>query len=470
VCARRDTLDVPRVSVTARSALRAPVVAKQETLRRGSVRTWDGEGEPSSRAGLAPVHRLLSALRTKKLATRAPHARALLEALHALVFPDGPWKCPLARAVARCPARVTNAAAAAPSSSKASPPTLRLTVHVYLSRLAFELIACEHLELLLRHLTPAGRVAPVKPLPTHPRTLFPPPGAASADAAEDQYTLPSLLKGMEHAGYRAEPQPRGIALAMFDYQRQALAWMLDQEGRPGGLNAAFWETRTWADAPRGARAADEWYYFPLAGELRVAKPPHVTGGVLCEQMGLGACACLHVCLVHVLSTRRGIMLTSAWCCCRRRLQARRSKFARSSWRTWLPRRLPPPPPPCAASPPLLPHPRPLPPRSSSSSSSSSSPRHRAQRWWSCPRPCCRSGAAKSSAAPLACSPSRSILPTPQPPLPTAAMMKVTTSRAMHQLQGLRGALGARCACRLARPRRPQHATRRRSSLRWLTTT
>ncbi|CAN0298959.1 unnamed protein product, partial [Ectocarpus fasciculatus] len=40
-------------------------------------------------------------------------------------------------------------------------------------------------------------------------------------------------------------------------------------------------TREWADG-----GAPLWY-FPLAGEFRLAEPPHITGGLLCEEMGLG---------------------------------------------------------------------------------------------------------------------------------------------------------------------------------------
>lgn len=29
------------------------------------------------------------------------------------------------------------------------------------------------------------------------------------------------------------------------------------------------------------------YYFPLAGEFRLSEPPLATGGLLCEEMGLG---------------------------------------------------------------------------------------------------------------------------------------------------------------------------------------
>ncbi|CAN0423968.1 unnamed protein product, partial [Discosporangium mesarthrocarpum] len=39
--------------------------------------------------------------------------------------------------------------------------------------------------------------------------------------------------------------------------------------------------REWVDG------GDPLWYFPLAGEFRLMKPPHITGGLLCEEMGLG---------------------------------------------------------------------------------------------------------------------------------------------------------------------------------------
>ena len=90
-------------------------------------------------------------------------------------------------------------------------------------------------------------------------------------------------------GYPPAPQPPGLALQMLDFQRQTLAWMRNQEAAPRGLNGAFWEERRWADADEvEARGGDgSYWYFPLAGELRLQEPPTSRGGMLCEEMGLG---------------------------------------------------------------------------------------------------------------------------------------------------------------------------------------
>lgn len=36
-----------------------------------------------------------------------------------------------------------------------------------------------------------------------------------------------------------------------------------------------------------SEGGDSFYYNPMAGELRHEPPPVVTGGFLCEEMGLG---------------------------------------------------------------------------------------------------------------------------------------------------------------------------------------
>ena len=101
-------------------------------------------------------------------------------------------------------------------------------------------------------------------------------------------------------------------MRMLDFQLQTLRWMRDQERAPRGLNGSFWEERRWADAAppadddekdeasrfslkkkgkkekRSATSAEgRFWYFPLAGELRLAEPPVRRGGMLCEEMGLG---------------------------------------------------------------------------------------------------------------------------------------------------------------------------------------
>jgi len=84
----------------------------------------------------------------------------------------------------------------------------------------------------------------------------------------------------EHTGYRKAQQPVGLKLHMKDYQLQTLAWMLDHESLPHGLNELFWERWTFLDG-------SDFYYAPELGELRLEKPLGRRGGILSEEMGLG---------------------------------------------------------------------------------------------------------------------------------------------------------------------------------------
>jgi len=110
-----------------------------------------------------------------------------------------------------------------------------------------------------------------------------PPGAYA-------FTLAGLMRALESAGYPEMEQPDGLKLTLFQFQRQSLQWMYDRETDVGGLNALFWEERP-SDAGgvdrSGAPADHRFYYNPMAGELRSEPLPVVSGGFLCEEMGLG---------------------------------------------------------------------------------------------------------------------------------------------------------------------------------------
>jgi hypothetical protein len=108
------------------------------------------------------------------------------------------------------------------------------------------------------------------------------------------FTTAGLMRAMESAGYAEMANPPGLLLSLYSYQRQTLQWMYDRETQPGGLNALFWEERPShmghaRDPLEGSMApADHtFYYNAMAGELRDERPPIVTGGFLCEEMGLG---------------------------------------------------------------------------------------------------------------------------------------------------------------------------------------
>lgn len=85
-------------------------------------------------------------------------------------------------------------------------------------------------------------------------------------------------------GYsRAARQPGGIGLPLRLYQRESLAWMIDQERRKS-ISEPFW-TKIYGKTVTGD--STDLYYSPLTGSLARYPPPPVVGGVLAEEMGLG---------------------------------------------------------------------------------------------------------------------------------------------------------------------------------------
>ena len=137
------------------------------------------------------------------------------------------------------------------------------------------------------------KLVPMAPLVQRPRpppvqgdAVLMPCGAASFSAPSrpaptaQSFTLAGLMRAMESAGYDEMADPPGLALSLYPFQRQSLQWMVDRETQPGGLNALFWQERP-------AEHDESFFYNAMAGELRASRLPIVTGGFLCEEMGLG---------------------------------------------------------------------------------------------------------------------------------------------------------------------------------------
>ena len=275
---------------------RASLNSKRATQWKGHYEWFHAEtGEPSGAKGLAAVGRLAEAVNAGELVCRGAHDFGLLWALWGLTAPDrGVWRCPLARVV--IPGPDPEALAAAERSGGS--PWFEVRASVYLLRLAFELISCDDLKALLAHLDPVAAVEPPRPplAATAPATF-----AKSAAALQaDPFTLTGLLAAQESTGYRdlgPGELPAGLGLELMPFQRQTLAWMMDMEALPGGINSLFWERRMWADnlhlpqskLKRGKppQEPEHFWAFPMAGELRLDEPPLRWGGLLAEEMGLG---------------------------------------------------------------------------------------------------------------------------------------------------------------------------------------
>lgn len=148
--------------------------------------------------------------------------------------------------------------------------------------------------LLFDKLTPmVPFIEPPRPPPVKGEVALAPCGAASASrpisaavpkATAHSFTLAGLMRAMESAGYDEMADPPGLQLTLYPFQRQSLQWMFDRETQEGGLNALFWREYP---SDKGGGDDHTFWYNPMAGELRDHKLPMVTGGFLCEEMGLG---------------------------------------------------------------------------------------------------------------------------------------------------------------------------------------
>ena len=245
------------------------------------VETWrkvgETSGEPPCAAGeLAILAQVEAAVADGSLVPEEEWCSFWLQAAASLVrIPGSPWKAPLIRVICAAPR----------ASDVGTSGQLELTMHVFVLRMLFYLIAYEPLSTVLKHLRPPVPV--VTPCYVPPR--LPEPCFTRANVeGRDRFTLEGLLRSREHIGYpeisvslrtRLDAQ---LSKTLKKYQSQTVAWMLDQERMPGGLNSLFWETRQW-----GGGGHHEYYYAPQLGELRLERPPVVRGGLLCDEMGLG---------------------------------------------------------------------------------------------------------------------------------------------------------------------------------------
>ena len=304
----------------------------KEAQSTAPTETWHKESGEVLGQGFVSANALLKALYEGEFICTEEWAVELLEALGTLTAPDPKlWGCPLLRTVIVPPPELgvggkgsggkgsgkgsggsgggsiggdgggdggprnkrqrsrkasvakveeeeeAEAQAQAQAEDDGAEPSVHLTMHVYISRLLLYLIAHPSIRIILERLLPPHGAAPtpVDALPTYPASFL-----SHGGAAAPPFSLEGLLKATEHCGYRAHVQQEGLALTLKPYQQQAVAWMVDMEALPRGINGLFWEVRPFADG--GA-----FYYSPQLGEMRLGAPPVMHGGLLCDEMGLG---------------------------------------------------------------------------------------------------------------------------------------------------------------------------------------
>lgn len=162
-----------------------------------------------------------------------------------------------------------------------------LQVEVYIGRLLFELIAYEDIKVLFTALRPSVPFAPLPQVPQYPQTLAKSP----APPNDDRYSLSGLLRRAESTGYATLTEEQRhkvkehLKVDLYPFQEQTVRWMIDKEVDSYPINDYFWEERYFTTSSR--KKTCKFYYFPMAGELRLRKPPPTRGGMVTEEMGLG---------------------------------------------------------------------------------------------------------------------------------------------------------------------------------------
>lgn len=212
------------------------------------------------------------------LATCEGADRVLLNALYSLTKPfQEPYEAPYIVLLANADS------CAAINQKKGSD----LQAEVYIGRLLFELIAYEDIKVLFTALHPSVPFAQLPQVPEYPQTLAKSP----APPTDDRYSLSGLLRRAESTGYATLTEEQRckikehLTVDLYPFQEQTVRWMLDKEVDPYPINDYFWEERYFTSSSK--KKDCKFYYFPMAGELRLRKPPPTRGGMVTEEMGLG---------------------------------------------------------------------------------------------------------------------------------------------------------------------------------------
>jgi E3 ubiquitin-protein ligase SHPRH len=252
----------PRVRDTLESLASPGIRATRRTVRKNyrgpaGCETWNDVGEPGAPSGVSvPISRLAECAGAGIVHVAEPHGLNLLYALFQGQHPvTSPWKVPLTRCVVLLDA-VVDAPKREEEGGKATGAKDSVVVElaVYASRLMFEMIADDHLKLIMSHLTPAAPVAhAIAEEPRRQKRFYVDQheaGHASTHDAGFCFTLPGLLAAAVNEGYDDCGDVPNMRLPLMDFQRQTVAWMRDKEASPRGLNGVFWEERRWAERRR----------------------------------------------------------------------------------------------------------------------------------------------------------------------------------------------------------------------------
>ncbi len=101
-------------------------------------------------------------------------------------------------------------------------------------------------------------------------------------------TINGLLQQLENLGHAEAPQPEGLNVELFDYQRQAIGWALERE-REGGVERFLWTKLPTevSEVDCKVKMSAQLYYSPVLDMFSRDEPRDIRGGLIAAQMGLG---------------------------------------------------------------------------------------------------------------------------------------------------------------------------------------
>lgn len=240
-------------------------------INSGIQEKFDQDGEYNTKRGQITLSRIYDLHSSKELQFQSNKDDELFNALYSMQSPQSSvWKRPFIRLISV-------------HKYQSDLGILTLKYFVYFSRLVFELIADKSIKTIMDNIKkPPYQIIPIRNKGIHPK-LF---ESINEDMLLDpdfSFSIPGLMKYSESKGYPlCDSQPSQLKVKLYDFQKSTYQWMLDQElDVDGGLNSWFWEEHCCIDG------GNSMYYFPIAGEFRLKRPPNVKGGILSEEMGLG---------------------------------------------------------------------------------------------------------------------------------------------------------------------------------------
>jgi hypothetical protein len=229
---------------------------------------FNQEGEFLCPPGFVPLTMILDLLFESKDLSCDKETEEILWNIYALQNPSAsPFHYPLLRSI--CPS----------SAISYSNNAITLRLYIYVTRLLFSLISDSAIQMILSKINFLVKISHPITAPTHSKQLK----RENTSNSLSKFSIEYLMQDIENEGHSScSKNIPGLKNELYEYQTHTVQWMFEKEYGLGnlGLNSLFWGEFEWIDGGIS-------FFFPMAGEFRLSRPPKVNGGILAEEMGLG---------------------------------------------------------------------------------------------------------------------------------------------------------------------------------------